>query len=104
MWTIKIDFSGTDDKNREGWTHEDLISLLHINPSEMKDDGGRLVLGWIMKKDKPERKIAANLAKGIVEKTLPAKMDRTEFMKQLMEMGLQSKIIVKLFGLKLQVM
>jgi hypothetical protein len=67
----------TKYKNREGWTHEDLISLLHINPAEMKDDGGRLVLGWIMKKDKPERKIA--------EKTLPAKMDRTEFLKQLME-------------------
>jgi hypothetical protein len=75
----------TKYKNREGWTHEDLISLLHINPTEMKDDGGRLVLEWIMKKDKPERKIAANPAKGIVEKTLPAKMDRTEFLKKLME-------------------
>ena len=75
----------TKYKNREGWTHEDLISLLHINPAEMKDDGGRLVLEWIMKKDKPERKIAANPAKGIAEKTLPAKMDRTEFLKQLME-------------------
>jgi hypothetical protein len=75
----------TKYKNREGWTHEDLISLLHINPAEMKDDGGRLVLGWIMKKDKPERKIEANPAKGIAEKTLPAKMDRTEFLKHLME-------------------
>ena len=75
----------TKYKNREGWTHEDLISLLHINPAEMKDDGGRLVLEWIMKKDKPERKIAANPAKGIAEKTLPAKMERTEFLKQLME-------------------
>ena len=73
----------TKYKNREGWTHEDLISLLHINPSEMKDDGGRLVLEWIMKKDKPQRKIAANPAKGIVEKTLPAKMERTEFLKRL---------------------
>ena len=74
----------TKYKNREGWTHEDLISLLHINPAEMKDDGGRLVLEWIMKKDKPERKIAANPAKGIVETVLPAKMERTEFMKRLM--------------------
>ena len=74
----------TKYKNREGWTHEDLISLLHINPANMKDDGGRLVLEWIMKKDKPERKIAANPAKGIVETTLPAKMERTEFMKRLM--------------------
>ena len=73
----------TKYKNREGWTHEDLISLLHINPAEMKDDGGRLVLEWIMKKDKPERKVAANPAKGIVATTLPAKMERTEFLKQL---------------------
>ena len=73
----------TKYKNREGWTHEDLISLLHINPANMKDDGGRLVLEWIMKKDKPERQIAANPAKGIVATTLPAKMERTEFMKRL---------------------
>ena len=73
----------TKYKNREGWTHEDLISLLHINPAEMKDDGGRLVLEWIMKKDKPERKVAANPAKGIVATTLPAKMERTEFLKRL---------------------
>jgi len=73
----------TKYKNREGWTHGDLISLLHINPAQMKDDGGRLVLEWIMKKDKPERKIEANPAKGIVATTLPAKMERTEFMKRL---------------------
>ena len=74
----------TKYKNREGWTHTDLISLLHINPAEMKDDGGRLVLEWIMKKDKPERQIRANPAKGIVATTLPAKMERTEFLKRLM--------------------
>jgi hypothetical protein len=75
----------TKYKNREGWTHEDLISLLHINPAQMKDDGGRLVLEWIMKKDKPERTIAANPAKGVMATTLPAKMERTEFLKRLME-------------------
>jgi hypothetical protein len=37
-----------------------------------------------MKKDKPERIIAANPAKGVVETVLPAKMERTEFMKRLM--------------------
>lgn len=74
----------TKYKNREGWTHEDLISLLHVNPANMKDDGGRLVLEWIMKKDKPERIIAANPAKGIRETVIPAKMERTEFMKRLM--------------------
>ena len=73
----------TKYKNREGWTHEDLISLLHINPAQMKDDGGRLVLEWIMKKDKPERTIMANPAKGIMATTLPAKMERTEFLKRL---------------------
>jgi hypothetical protein len=36
-----------------------------------------------MKKDKPERKITANPAKGIVATTLPAKMERTEFLKRL---------------------
>jgi 60 kDa SS-A/Ro ribonucleoprotein len=74
----------TKYKNRDGWTHEDLISLLHINPAYMKDDGGRLVLEWIMKKDKPERKIEANPAKGIVATTLPAKMERSEFLARLM--------------------
>ena len=73
----------TKYKNREGWTHEDLISLLHINPAQMRDDGGRLVLEWIMKKDKPERMIMANPAKGIMATTLPAKMERTEFLKRL---------------------
>ena len=73
----------TKYKNREGWTHADLISLLHINPVAMKDDGGRLVLEWIMKKDKPERKVAANPSKGIVATTMPAKMERTEFLKRL---------------------
>ena len=81
----------TKYKNREGWTHEDLISLLHINPADMKDDGGRLVLEWIMKKDKPERKIAANPAKGIMETVLPAKMDRTEFLKRLMAIPTPSR-------------
>jgi hypothetical protein len=81
----------TKYKNREGWTHEDLISLLHINPAEMKDDGGRLVLEWIMKKDKPERKIAANPAKGIVATTLPAKMERTEFLKRLVAIPTQDR-------------
>jgi hypothetical protein len=81
----------TKYKNREGWTHEDLISLLHVNPANMKDDGGRLVLEWIMKKDKPERIIAANPAKGIRETVMPAKMERTEFMKRLMAIPTPNK-------------
>jgi len=66
----------TKYKNREGWTHNNIISLLHINPSEMKDDGGRLVLEWFMKKDKPER----TTKDGVV---VPATFERTEFLKRL---------------------
>ena len=66
----------TKYKNREGWTHIDIISLLHINPSEMKDDGGRLVLEWFMKKDKPERTTKDGVA-------VPATFERTEFLKRL---------------------
>jgi hypothetical protein len=66
----------TKYKNREGWTHNDVISLLHINPAEMKDDGGRLVLEWFMKKDKPERKTKDGV-------TVPASFERTEFLKRL---------------------
>ena len=66
----------TKYKNREGWTHVDVVSLLHINPAEMKDDGGRLVLDWFMKKDKPERKNKV----GVV---VPATFERTEFLKRL---------------------
>lgn len=63
-------------KNREGWTHRDIISLLHINPADMKDDGARLVLDWFMKEDKPARK-----AKDGTE--VPATLARTEFLTRL---------------------
>ena len=66
----------TKYKNREGWTHCDVISLLHINPAEMKDDGGRLVLEWFMKKDRPERKTKDGTV-------IPASFERTEFLKRL---------------------
>jgi hypothetical protein len=66
----------TKYKNREGWTHCDVISLLHINPAEMKDDGGRLVLEWFMKKDKPERKTKDGTM-------IPASFERTEFLQRL---------------------
>ncbi len=66
----------TKYKNREGWTHKDVISLLHINPSEMHDDGARMVLEWIMKEDRPERKTRTG-------QTVPASSDRTEFIARL---------------------
>jgi hypothetical protein len=66
----------TKYKNREGWTHRDVILLLHINPNDMKDDGARMVLEWVMKQDKPERKTRD----GVV---IPASNARSEFLKQL---------------------
>jgi len=66
----------TKYKNREGWTHKDVISLLHINPSEMRDDGARMVLEWIMKEDKPERKTKTGTV-------IPASSARTEFLRRL---------------------
>lgn len=63
-------------KNREGWTHRDIISLLHINPADMKDDGARLVLDWFMKEDKPARKTKDGLE-------VPATLARTEFLTRL---------------------
>jgi 60 kDa SS-A/Ro ribonucleoprotein len=34
----------TKYKNREGWTIKDVLALIHIDPSRMKDDGGRLAI------------------------------------------------------------
>lgn len=66
----------TKYKNREGWTHKDIISLLHINPSDMHDDGARMVLEWFMKEDKPERKTRTG-------EVIPASNARTEFLRRL---------------------
>jgi hypothetical protein len=66
----------TKYKNREGWRHEDIFRLIHLNPAEMKDDGARLVLEFFMTEDKLERK----LKDGTV---LPATTARTEFLKRL---------------------
>ena len=66
----------TKYKNREGWTHKDVISLLHINPSDMHDDGARMVLEWIMKEDRPERTTKTG-------QTIQASNDRTEFLSRL---------------------
>ena len=42
--------------NREGWTHKDLISLIHLDPRKLKDDGARLVIEMIMTKNQEEFK------------------------------------------------
>lgn len=66
----------TKYKNREGWTHKDVISLLHINPKDMHDDGARMVLEWFMKEDNPERKTRTG-------EVIPASNARTEFLRRL---------------------
>jgi hypothetical protein len=66
----------TKYKNRKGWTHRDVISLLHINPADMKDDGARMVLEWFMKEDKPQRKTRTG-------EVVPASYARSEFLKRL---------------------
>ena len=66
----------TKYKNREGWTHKDIFRLIHINPSELKDDGARLVLEYFMAEDKPERKTKTG-------QVIPATTTRTDFLKRL---------------------
>ena len=39
----------TKYQNREGWTIKDVLTLIHINPSRMKDDGGRLAIDHVFK-------------------------------------------------------
>ena len=39
----------TKYQNREGWTIKDVLTLIHINPSQMKDDGGRLAIEHVFK-------------------------------------------------------
>ena len=34
----------TKYQNREGWTIKDVLTLIHIDPKKMKDDGGRLAI------------------------------------------------------------
>ena len=39
----------TKYQNREGWTIKDVLTLIHIDPKKMKDDGGRLAIENIFK-------------------------------------------------------
>ena len=43
----------TKYQNREGWTVKDILTLVHIDPKKMQDDGGRLTIDWVFK-DKEE--------------------------------------------------
>lgn len=39
----------TKYQNREGWSIKDVLTLIHINPAQMKDDGGRLAIDNVFK-------------------------------------------------------
>ena len=39
----------TKYQNREGWTIKDVLTLIHIDPTKLKDDGGRLAIDYIFK-------------------------------------------------------
>jgi len=66
----------TKYKNREGWRHEDLFRLIHLNPASLKDDGARLVFEFFILEDKPQRRTKAG-------KVLPASTARTDFLRRL---------------------
>ena len=60
-------FHMTKYQNREGWTHADMIRMLHINPATLADDGARLMFDYVMMKyarkpKTPSEKTLANLA------------------------------------------
>ena len=46
---IEITNLMTKYQNREGWTIKDVLTLIHIDPKKMKDDGGRLAIEHVFK-------------------------------------------------------
>ena len=61
----------TKYKNREGWRHEDLLRMLHVNPAALKDDGARLVFKYVFACARGEkefiRKLLADIAGSITQ-------------------------------------
>ena len=58
----------TKYQNREGWTIKDVLTLIHIDPKRMKDDGGRLAIEHVFKtKEEFEPILAAAVAKAKLE-------------------------------------
>jgi hypothetical protein len=55
----------TKYQNREGWTHADIIRMLHIDPTTLADDGARLMFDYVMMKFARKAKVPS-------EKTLAA--------------------------------
>jgi hypothetical protein len=80
----------TKYQNREGWTHADMIRMLHINPATLADDGARLMFDYVMmkyarKQKVPSEKTLVNLAsKNVVIAPNPFKpLTKAEFVEKL---------------------
>lgn len=80
----------TKYQNREGWTHADMIRMLHINPATLADDGARLMFDYVMMKyarkpKTPSEKTLASLAsKNVVISPNPFKpLTKAEFNEKL---------------------
>ncbi len=58
-------FQMTKYQNREGWTHADIIRMIHIDPTTLADDGARLMFDYVMMKNARKAKVPS-------EKTLAA--------------------------------
>ena len=58
-------FQMTKYQNREGWTHADIIRMIHIDPTTLADDGARLMFDYVMLKNARKAKVPS-------EKTLAA--------------------------------
>jgi hypothetical protein len=80
----------TKYQNREGWTHADMIRMLHVDPTTLADDGARLMFDYVMmkyarKSKTPSDKTLATLAsKNVV--MLPNQfkaMTKAEFVQKL---------------------
>ena len=39
----------TKYKNREGWTHQDVLRMVHVTPASLKDNGARLAMAFAIK-------------------------------------------------------
>ena len=50
-------FQMTKYQNREGWTHADIIRMIHIDPMTLADDGARLMFDYVMMKNSRKAKV-----------------------------------------------
>ena len=58
---LELAMALTKYKNREGWRHEDLLRMLHVNPAALKDDGARLVFKYVFACARGEKEFICKL-------------------------------------------